>query len=96
MEGLKAALEEANLDGQIVGEPPMFDVMFTEEPIIDYRSTLTNNVPLYKKFTQTLLDHGIHRGDSKFYVSTAHTQEDVERTIQAFFAAAREVKKWAS
>ena len=96
MEGLKAALEEADLAGQIVGEPPMFDVMFTEEPIIDYRSTLTNNVPRYKKFTQALLGHGVHRGDSKFYVSTAHTQEDVAQTIQAFFAAAREVKKWES
>jgi len=93
MLGLETALKEADLDAQVIGEPPMFDVLFTNEPIIDYRSTLTNNTELYKKFTQSLLDQGIFRGDAKFYVSISHTQNDVDRTIEAFSNAAWDIKK---
>ena len=36
-----------------------------------------------------LLENGVLRGGSQFYVSTAHTDADVDQTLEAFRAAAR-------
>lgn len=96
MKGLEDALNTAQIPAQVVGEPPIFDVFFTEEPIINHRSTLTNNTKLYRQFTQSLLAQGIHRGDAKFYVSIAHTQQDIDRTIEAFSNAAWDIKDQAT
>jgi len=56
---------------------------------MSYRDTLSNNKPMVARFNRQLLDRGIFRPESKFYVSIMHTAEDVETTVDAFTAAAR-------
>jgi glutamate-1-semialdehyde aminotransferase len=36
------------------------------------------------RFMTGLLERGILRGNQKFYPSIVHTDEDIDRTIQAF------------
>ena len=84
MEGLERSLRDVGLRAQVVGEPPMFDVYFTDEPIRDYRSTLLADKQMLVRFNSLLLEQGVLKGDLKFYVSTAHTQEDVEFAMDAF------------
>jgi glutamate-1-semialdehyde 2,1-aminomutase len=76
----------------VVGDAPLFDVYFTENEITDYRSTLGHDKETLGRFNRLLLERGIMRGSSKFYVSTAHTQEDVDRTIDAFASAIDELR----
>ena len=76
----------------MVGEAPLFDVFFTENEIVDYRSTLNNNKQMLGRFNQLLLERGIFKGASKYYVSLAHTQEDVDQTIDSFASAINELK----
>ena len=40
MGALGELLNEAGIPAQISGEPPLFDVVFTDQPVRDYRSTL--------------------------------------------------------
>ena len=66
-----------------MGEPPVFDVIFTDVEIRDYRSTLSGDKEKIKRFNRLLLDNGIFRGDSKFYISIAHSPDDLQRTVEA-------------
>ncbi len=89
MSGLRTAFDEAGIPAQVIGEPPVFDVLITEQPVTSYRDSLSNNKPLVARFNQQLLSRGIFRPDTKFYVSITHTAEDVDTTVAAFAAAAR-------
>ena len=84
MEGLRQTLEQAGIAAQVVGEGCLFDVVFTAEPIVDYWSTFNGDKVKLREFNRLLLEHGVLRGDSKFYVSLAHTADDVEDTLEAF------------
>ena len=88
MEGLGAAMRKAGHTAQIVGEPPMFEVFFTERPIHNYRDVITADMEKLKRFNRLLLERGVLKGDTKFYVSTAHDEADVAQTLDAFADAA--------
>jgi glutamate-1-semialdehyde 2,1-aminomutase len=80
-QGLSDLLRQYDMPGQVVGEDPLFDVVFTDEPINDYRGTLTQNRELLRRFNGELLARGILKGSSKMYMSVAHTLIDVEQTL---------------
>jgi len=83
MEALTGLLDEAKIPAQVVGEPPVFDVLFTDQPIVDYRSMLSGDQQILQRFNELLLAHGVFRGDTKFYISIVHSAEDIEQTKQA-------------
>ena len=69
------------------GEDVMFDVFFTGQRVIDYRSSLTSDPKMHAGFNGGLLEHSILKGwPQKFYPSLAHTDADIERTIEVFKA----------
>lgn len=91
MNSLERTLRAAGMQAQIVGEPPLFDAIFTEAEIQNYRDTLNADTGLYKRFTTLLRQHGIFKGDTKFYVSLAHDEADIGLTLDAFAAVANEL-----
>ena len=91
MDGLGNAMRNAGVEAQICGEPCLFDIVFTAKPIVDYWSVEQGDKARAARFDEVLLEHGVLRGKGKFYVSVAHTREDVDRTIGAFEAAAAEI-----
>ena len=80
------------LKAQVIGEPPLFDIIFTDQPVKDYRDTLKADTALLKRFNQALRARGIMKGESKYYVSVAHTQADIDHTIGAWEEALVELK----
>ena len=91
-EALQRLLDEAEIPARVVGIAPLFEVFFTEAEISDYRSTLSSDHQTLGRFNQLLLEEGVFKGASKYYISTAHTQEDVDHTIDAFASAIQELK----
>ena len=89
---LMAALEEtlrgAGFAVQVVGEPPLFDVLFADRAIHDYRATMTADAGLLRRFNALLRPRGILKGESKYYVSVAHDAADVQHTLDAWKEAA--------
>ena len=83
-DGLAAAVSRHGLAAQVSGEPPVFDVYFTDRPIVDYRATLTADRGRLARFNQELLRRGVVKAVNKVYVSLAHTDEDVEETLAIF------------
>lgn len=87
-DGLRVALADAGLAGQVLGEPSAFQTWFTDQPVTDHRSGLAADAYANLRFTDLLLDRGVLRAHEKFFVSAAHTAGDVAQTIDAFRDAA--------
>src|SRR5881392_769418 len=81
MGALGDLLKRAGIAAQISVEPPLFDVVFTDEAIRDYRSTLTGDAGMARRFNTLLRERGILKGDQKYYMSLAHTDADIKDTI---------------
>ena len=92
MGALQELMNSAGIKAQVVGEPPLFDIVFTDQPIKDYRDTLKADTAILKRFNQALRARGIMKGESKYYVSVAHTRADIDHTIGAWKEAIEELK----
>ena len=86
-DGLERLLREAEIPAQVLGVPSLFDVAFGDVEITDYRSTLRTDKQKMATFNKLLLERGVFKGDTKYYVSTAHDQDDVDLTLDAFASA---------
>ena len=91
-EGLQRMLDEAEIPARVTGEDVLFDVYFTDNEITDYRSTLSADSATMGRFNAGLVERGIFKGDSKFYISAAHDENDVEQTLEAFKNSIEEIR----
>jgi glutamate-1-semialdehyde 2,1-aminomutase len=87
MEGLAGMIQERGLPAQVIGEPVLFDIIFAEGEVFDYRSGLQQDSEALRRFNLALREQGVLKGDTKFYVSTAHDADDVTHTLEAFASA---------
>ncbi len=87
-EGLMEICANNGLTVQSSGEDPIFDIYFIDKPVLNYRDGLAANGNLMARLNHGLLERGILKGwPQKYYPSLVHSDEDVERTLEA----AREV-----
>jgi len=64
----------------------MFQIFFTDRKVENYDDVKTSNRELYMKYHRMMMDRGIYMAPSQFetcFTSSAHTDEDVDKTIQA-------------
>lgn len=84
-ESLISICEENNIPVQSSGDDTIFDIFFTESPVHNYRDGLRANSYMMSAFNTELLKEGILKSwPQKYYPSLAHTDDDIEQTIQAF------------
>jgi glutamate-1-semialdehyde 2,1-aminomutase len=93
MAGLAELARRSGLPAQVVGEPVVFDILFTAEPVTDYRSLQKADGALARTFTTELIKRGVVKNTQKMYMSLAHTAADVARTLEACEDALRVLKK---
>ena len=65
----------------------MFGFFFSAEPVLNYQQALKTDTEQFANFFRNMLKHGIYLAPSAFeslFVSTAHSEEDIERTAVAF------------
>jgi glutamate-1-semialdehyde 2,1-aminomutase len=85
-----ALCEARNIPAQILGTASMLNIYFTESPIHDYRSARTEDGALKERLSRELLLRGVITNlSAKMYLSIAHTDQILDRTI-AIFADALE------
>ena len=83
MAGLRELVERSGLPAQVVGEPVVFDIIFSGEPITDYRSLQKADGALARAFTTELIKRGVVKNTQKMYVSLVHSEADVAHTLEA-------------
>jgi glutamate-1-semialdehyde 2,1-aminomutase len=81
---LTSLLRSSGLPAVTNGEGPVFHIAFADRRPRTYNDTLHASAALYSDFALALLDEGILvLPDGRWYLSVAHTDEDIERTIEA-------------
>ena len=81
---LQEVMDRAEIPAKVMGDDTCFDLYFTDQEITDYRSTLSADGAMFKRFNQLLPERRILKGSQKFYMSLAHDEMDLERTIEVF------------
>jgi glutamate-1-semialdehyde 2,1-aminomutase len=86
VEGVTAAGKVAKvpLSSNRVGS--MFTWFFTEGPVTDWESAAKADTAAFGKFFRGMLDAGVYLPPSQFeaaFLGAAHTEEDVQKTIEA-------------
>jgi glutamate-1-semialdehyde 2,1-aminomutase len=64
----------------------MFTFFFTDQPVTDYESAKRSDTAKFGQFWRSMLDQGVYLAPSQFeaaFLSAAHTEEDIRRTIAA-------------
>ena len=72
----------------------MIGFFLTEGPVTDFDSANTSDLELFRAMYQALLDEGVYLPPSQFegmFLSTKHTEADIETTINAFDKALSKV-----
>ncbi|MDN5681258.1 MAG: glutamate-1-semialdehyde 2,1-aminomutase [Ewingella sp.] len=86
-EGLVDAAQKENIPFVVNHVGGMFGLFFTEsETVTSYQDVMKCNVERFKKFFHLMLEEGVYLAPSAFeagFMSLAHTQEDIQRTIDA-------------
>ena len=85
-EGLAALAREAGVTTVTNRVGSMWTSFFTGEPVTDWDSANKCDRQLYGRFFHALLDEGVYLAPSQFeaaFVSLAHTDEVIERTLEA-------------
>jgi glutamate-1-semialdehyde 2,1-aminomutase len=91
--GLADAARAANVPLQVNAFGSTLTPFFTTRAVRDYESALTADTEAYGRFFHAMLDRGIYPPPSQFeawFVSGAHSEKDVKRTIKAAREAFRE------
>jgi glutamate-1-semialdehyde 2,1-aminomutase len=91
--GLTEAARDAGVPLQVNAHGSVLTPFFTGAPVRDYRSALRANALQYAAFFRALLARGVYAPPSPFeawFLSAAHTDADVARTLRAARAAMRE------
>jgi glutamate-1-semialdehyde 2,1-aminomutase len=73
----------------------MFQIFFTNNPVIDYESSKKSDAKKFKKMFSILLKNKVFIAPSQFeviFLSDAHTQTDLHHTVDAFDVALKSVK----
>lgn len=91
-EGLEEAARGADARVSVVREASMLTVFFAAEPPGDYAAAQGADARRFARFFQGMLERGILLPPSQFeawFVSAAHTDSDIEQTVEAAAAVFR-------
>ncbi|MDH3623158.1 MAG: aminotransferase class III-fold pyridoxal phosphate-dependent enzyme [Myxococcales bacterium] len=96
MAGLAEAIAHSGIEASVTGIPSVFEIWFTESKPFDHRSAKQSDFYKNIRFSDLLLRQGVLKAAEKFFVSAAHTDEDVEKSITAFHVALSQLAKEVS
>jgi len=97
-EELKKALVDLtstyHIEAQVNSIASMFQIFFASHPITDYVTAKSSDTKKFSIYFRELLKQGVFIPPSQFetcFLSTAHSKDDLESTIEAFDNALRKV-----
>jgi glutamate-1-semialdehyde 2,1-aminomutase len=97
IEGIRKRLESEGFDTRVVGVGPLFQVWFTDSPIRNYRDAVRfARKDLFRIWWEEMMKRGVLFHPDAFenlFVSFAHTESDVELTLQAVDDALPDVRR---
>jgi glutamate-1-semialdehyde 2,1-aminomutase len=80
---------------QINSTSSMFQIFFTNKPVINYQTSKNANAKKFQKMFNSLLKNGVFTAPSQFevvFLSDAHTQTDLNKALDSYQIALKSVK----
>jgi len=96
MSGIEGILAEEGVPGHVVGHWSMFGISFSEEAPREYRDYANVNEDLYGEVILGMIGRGVLPVDDSgepWFISAAHSTEDVALTLEAFGDSLQDAKK---
>ena len=96
IDGIKSKAESAGVKIQTHQAGSMFGLFFSENDVKNYDDSANANQTAFKTWFSAMLERGIYLAPSQFetlFMSSAHTSEDIDKTINAAAFAFDEVVK---
>ncbi|MFN3650743.1 MAG: glutamate-1-semialdehyde 2,1-aminomutase [Armatimonadota bacterium] len=93
-DGLRAAAAEAGVPCVVNRVGSMITGFFTDRPVRRYEDARTCDTERFGRFFRAMLDRGIYLAPSQFeaaFISTAHSEADIQRTVDAARECLREI-----
>ena len=90
--GLQKILLRHSLPWQVNSMASMFTLFFSVKPVTDYVSAKQSDTKVFARYFQACLKEGIYLAPSQFeadFISTAHSEKDLERALTIFEKALR-------
>jgi glutamate-1-semialdehyde 2,1-aminomutase len=84
--GIKENLKSINKNYALNRVGSMMTLFFVEEEVRDYKTAVKSNTVTFGKYFSEMLKRGIYLAPAQFeaaFISTAHSNEDLDRTIEA-------------
>jgi glutamate-1-semialdehyde 2,1-aminomutase len=94
VEGLREAAREAGVAVTINNMGSCFTLFFASKKVTDYQTARLADVSRYARFFHAMLARGVFLAPSQFetlFVSTAHGDDDIERSLEAAREAFRKL-----
>ncbi len=91
MDMAKAALDGQGIAHRIVGDPTLFEIVFTTGEIRDYRDVFGSDTAKATKFNAVLMENGMFKAAGKTYPSLALTDADFELCEAAYAEGAKAI-----
>lgn len=88
--GISNAAKDAGIKTTSNRVGAMFSLFFTEREVFDYDSAKTCDTERFATYFSSMLDNSVYLAPSQFeagFMSLAHTNEDIEKTIKASAAS---------
>lgn len=86
IEGFQKAAEEHGVPLQVNRAGSMIGFFFTNEDVINFETAKSSDLDWFAEYYRLMAEQGIFLPPSQFegmFLSTAHTDQDIEKTIQA-------------
>lgn len=96
-EKVKQIAEEHRIKVKINSIGSMFSVFFTDREVVDYNIARAQDTKIFKRFFHGLLKEGVYFSPSGFeanFLSTAHTDKDVEKTLKGVDEALKNLRRY--
>lgn len=92
--GWQEAADEAGVPVQLHQSGSMFGLFFSEKPVLNYQDACAADAVSFRVWFRSMLEQGIYLAPSPFetiFMSWAHSDEDIEKTIAAAKVAMKKV-----
>jgi glutamate-1-semialdehyde 2,1-aminomutase len=93
--GISEAAEHYGVEHTINRAGSMIGFFFTDQDVINYETAKLSNLDHFNSCFRTMLQEGVSLPPSQFeglFLSTAHTEDDINKTIAAFRKAFSQLK----
>lgn len=94
-EGLRRAARDSGHAGQVIGDGPLGQIVFTDQPVFDYRSTIAGDRAKSRAMMLGLFERGVFVNPmgTKLYLSLAHDGDASGEVVEEFMTRLHDVLK---